>query len=149
MTMFYEFIASSGWSSATPGHGLMVIVGLIMILLAIIRRYEPLLLVPMGFGVILGNIPMPGGEGHGVYDEGSVLYYIYFGVKEGIFPALIFLGIGAMTDFSAMFSAPRLVLLGAAAQIGIFVTMIGAMAIGFTPEESGAIAIIGLSLIHI
>ncbi len=143
MTMFYEFIASSGWSSATPGHGLMVIVGLIMILLAIIRRYEPLLLVPMGFGVILGNIPMPGGEGHGVYNEGSVLYYIYFGVKEGIFPALIFLGIGAMTDFSAMFSAPRLVLLGAAAQIGIFVTMIGAMAIGFTPEESGAIAIIG------
>ena len=83
------------------------------------------------------------GDGHGVYDEGSVLYYIYFGVREGVFPPLIFLGIGAMTDFSAMLSNPRLVLLGAAAQIGIFLTLLGAMAIGFTPSESGAIAIIG------
>ena len=79
----------------------------------------------------------------GVYDKGSVLYYIYFGVSQGVFPPLIFLGIGAMTDFSTMLSNPRLVLLGAAAQTGIFLTLIGALYLGFTPAESGAIGIIG------
>jgi oxaloacetate decarboxylase beta subunit len=78
-----------------------------------------------------------------VYDEGSVLNYLYFGVRQGVYPPLIFLGIGAMTDFSAMLSNPRLVLLGAAAQIGIFLTLIGALYLGFTPEEAGAIGIIG------
>jgi len=143
MTILYDFLSASGLASATWGHAVMILIGLVMIVLAIVRRYEPLLLVPIGFGIMLGNIPMMEGDGHGVYDEGSVLYYIYFGVKEGVFPPLIFLGIGAMTDFSAMLSNPRLVLLGAAAQIGIFLTLLGAMAIGFTPAESGAIAIIG------
>ena len=143
MTILYDFLSASGLASATWGHAVMILIGLVMIVLAIVRRYEPLLLVPIGFGIMLGNIPMMEGDGHGVYDEGSVLYYIYFGVREGIFPPLIFLGIGAMTDFSAMLSNPRLVLLGAAAQIGIFLTLLGAMAIGFTPAESGAIAIIG------
>ncbi|MXX04999.1 MAG: sodium ion-translocating decarboxylase subunit beta [Gemmatimonadetes bacterium] len=143
MTILYDFLSASGLAAATWGHAVMILIGMVMIGLAIIRRYEPLLLVPIGFGIMLGNIPMMEGDGHGVYDEGSVLYYIYFGVREGVFPPLIFLGIGAMTDFSAMLSNPRLVLLGAAAQIGIFLTLLGAMAIGFTPAESGAIAIIG------
>lgn len=143
MNILYDFLSGSGLAAATPGHGVMILIGLAMIFLAITRRYEPLLLVPIGFGIVLGNIPMLEGDSHGVYDKGSVLYYIYFGVKEGIFPPLIFLGIGAMTDFSAMLSNPRLVLLGAAAQIGIFLTLLGAMAFGFTPAESGAIAIIG------
>lgn len=143
MTILYDFLSASGLAAATWGHAVMVLIGMVMIVLAIVRRYEPLLLVPIGFGIMLGNIPMMEGDGHGVYDEGSVLYYIYFGVREGVFPPLIFLGIGAMTDFSAMLSNPRLVLLGAAAQIGIFLTLLGAMAIGFSPAESGAIAIIG------
>ncbi len=143
MTILYDFLSASGLASATWGHGVMILIGVVMILLAVARRYEPLLLVPIGFGIMLGNIPMMEGGGQGVYDEGSVLYYIYFGVREGVFPPLIFLGIGAMTDFSAMLSNPRLVLLGAAAQVGIFLTLLGAMAIGFTPAESGAIAIIG------
>lgn len=143
MTILYDFLSASGLAAATWGHGVMILIGVVMIMLAIARRYEPLLLVPIGFGIMLGNIPLMEGDGHGVYDEGSVLYYIYFGVREGVFPPLIFLGIGAMTDFSAMLSSPRLVLLGAAAQIGIFLTLLGAMAIGFTPAESGAIAIIG------
>lgn len=143
MTILYDFLSASGLAAATWGHGVMILIGAVMIMLAITRRYEPLLLVPIGFGIMLGNIPMMEGDGHGVYDEGSALYYIYSGVREGVFPPLIFLGIGAMTDFSAMLSNPRLVLLGAAAQIGIFLTLLGAMAIGFTPAESGAIAIIG------
>ena len=143
MTILYDFLSASGLAAATWGHAVMILIGMVMVFLAIVRRYEPLLLVPIGFGIMLGNIPMMEGDGHGVYDEGSVLYYIYFGVREGVFPPLIFLGIGAMTDFSAMLSNPRLVLLGAAAQIGIFLTLLGAMAIGFTPAESGAIAIIG------
>ena len=143
MTILYDFLSASGLAAATWGHGVMILIGIVMIVLAIARRYEPLLLVPIGFGIMLGNIPMMEGDGHGVYDEGSALYYIYAGVREGVFPPLIFLGIGAMTDFSAMLSNPRLVLLGAAAQIGIFLTLLGAMAVGFTPAESGAIAIIG------
>ena len=143
MTILYDFLSASGLAAATWGHGVMILIGAVMIMLAITRRYEPLLLVPIGFGIMLGNIPMMEGDGHGVYDEGSALYYIYSGVREGVFPPLIFLGIGAMTDFSAMLSNPRLVLLGGAAQIGIFLTLLGAMAIGFTPAESGAIAIIG------
>lgn len=143
MTILYDFLSASGLAAATWGHAVMVLIGMVMVYLAIARRYEPLLLVPIGFGILLGNIPMVEGNGHGVYDEGSVLYYIYFGVREGVFPPLIFLGIGAMTDCSAMLSNPRLVLLGAAAQIGIFLTLLGALAIGFTPAESGAIAIIG------
>jgi len=93
--------------------------------------------------VIVGNIPLIEGMGVGVYDPGSVLYYIYFGVSQGVFPPLIFLGIGAMTDFSTMLSNPKLVLLGAAAQMGIFLTLIGSLYLGFAPAEAGAIGIIG------
>ncbi len=122
---------------------IMIAVGLFFIFLAIKYDYEPLLLIPIGVGIILGNIPFLAGYKIGVYEEGSVLNYLYFGVKQGIYPPLIFLGIGAMTDFSSLISNPKLFLLGAAAQVGIFATFLGAMYLGFDLKESGAIAIIG------
>ncbi|EAT16797.1 sodium ion-translocating decarboxylase subunit beta [Desulfuromonas acetoxidans] len=143
MEMFSQFINGTGFVSLSWGNLIMLIIGIIFITLAIIKDYEPLLLVPIGFGVLVGNIPPVAGMALSVYDDGSVLRYIYYGVSEGIYPPLIFLGIGAMTDFSAMLSNPKLVLLGAAAQVGIFLTLIGALALGFTPQEAGAIGIIG------
>ncbi len=141
---FYEF---TGVPNATPGHLIMVIIGIFFIFLAIKYNYEPLLLIPIGFGIIIGNIPFFQAEGFnlklGIYEEGSVLSYLYFGVRQGIYPPLIFLGIGAMTDFSSLISNPKLMILGAAAQIGIFLTFLGALILGFTPAESGAIGIIG------
>ena len=125
------------------GNVVMIVIGMIFIYLAISKHYEPLLLVPIGFGVIVGNIPSVAGMELSVYDEGSVLRYLYLGVEKGIYPPLIFLGIGAMTDFSTMLSNPRLVLLGAAAQVGVFLTFLGALVLGFTPQEAGAIGIIG------
>ncbi|MFT5369724.1 MAG: sodium ion-translocating decarboxylase beta subunit [Candidatus Latescibacterota bacterium] len=143
MEILVEFLGTTGFANLTFGNVLMIIIGIVFINLAITKHYEPLLLVPIGFGVVVGNIPSIASMALGVYDEGSVLRYIYFGVTSGLFPPLIFLGIGAMTDFSTMLSNPKLILLGAAAQIGIFLTLIGAMYLGFTPEEAAAIAIIG------
>jgi carboxybiotin decarboxylase len=143
MDTLLQFLPTTGFAGMTVGNAVMIGVGLVFISLAIVKDYEPLLLVPIGFGIVLGNIPYVAGMPLGVYDEGSVLYYLYFGVKQGIFPPLIFLGIGAMTDFSTMLSNPKLVLLGGAAQIGIFLTLIGALWLGFTPMEAGAIGIIG------
>lgn len=125
------------------GNLLMIVVGCIFISLAIIKHYEPLLLLPIGFGCVVGNIPAIPSMVVDVYDEGSVLWYLYQGVDRGIYPPLIFLGIGAMTDFSTMLSNPRLVLLGAAAQVGIFLTILGALCLGFSPAEAGSIGIIG------
>ncbi|MDH3976063.1 MAG: sodium ion-translocating decarboxylase subunit beta [Deltaproteobacteria bacterium] len=143
MDIFLQFLGTTAFATMTMGNFIMIIIGIIFVTLAIRKDYEPLLLVPIGFGVIVGNIPPIPGMGLSVYDEGSVLRYIYFGVSQGIFPPLIFLGIGAMTDFSTMLSNPKLVLLGAAAQIGIFLTLLGALFLGFSPAESGAIGIIG------
>ncbi|WP_282756484.1 sodium ion-translocating decarboxylase subunit beta [Desulfuromonas thiophila] len=143
MELFCGFVADSGLAHLGWGHLAMILIGLLFIALAIIKDYEPLLLVPIGFGILLGNVPAAAGMAVGVYDPGSVLSYLYFGVSQGIYPPLIFLGIGAMTDFSAMLSNPRLVLLGAAAQIGIFLTLAGALLLGFSPQEAGAIGIIG------
>ena len=143
MDIFSSFLTTTAISTMTWGNALMIVIGIIFISLAIIKDYEPLLLLPIGFGVVVGNIPFVQGMSLSVYDEGSVLSYIYLGVSHGIYPPLIFLGIGAMTDFSTMLSNPKLVLLGAAAQIGIFLTFIGALFLGFTPSESGAIGIIG------
>jgi sodium ion-translocating decarboxylase beta subunit len=143
MTILSEFLKTTGVANISTGNLIMIAIGMIFIGLAIRKDYEPLLLLPIGFGCIVGNIPPVAGMSVGVYDEGSVLSYIYYGVSQGIFPPLIFLGIGAMTDFSTMLSNPRLVLLGAAAQMGIFLTLIGALYLGFTPAESGAIGIIG------
>ena len=143
MEILLEFLSTTAVANMSRGNLLMIFIGAIFISLAIRKDYEPLLLLPIGFGCIVGNLPSISSMAIGVYDQGSVLYYIYFGVSQGIFPPLIFLGIGAMTDFSIMLSSPRLVLLGAAAQTGIFLTLIGALYLGFTPAESGAIGIIG------
>ncbi len=142
-----KFLSFTGFRNATPGHIIMIIVGLVFIYLAIKYDYEPLLLIPIGVGVILGNVPFfQDGDVNlqvGIYQEGSVLNYLYYGVVKGIYPPLIFLGIGAMTDFSSLISNPRLMLLGAAAQVGIFLTFIGAIYLGFNMPEAGAIGIIG------
>jgi oxaloacetate decarboxylase beta subunit len=142
-----KFYSYTGFRNATPGNIIMILVGLVFIFLAIKYDYEPLLLIPIGTGVIIGNVPFfqDGGINLqlGIYQEGSVLNYLYFGVVKGIYPPLIFLGIGAMTDFSSLISNPRLMLLGAAAQVGIFLTFIGALYLGFNMPEAGAIGIIG------
>ncbi len=142
-----KFWNSTGFYNLTQ-HGnilnlIMIVVGLFFVFLAIRYDYEPLLLVPIGLGVVVGNIPFPPGFAIGIYEDGSVLNFLYAGVRYGIYPPLIFLGIGAMTDFSSLISNPKLFLLGAAAQVGIFATFIGAIYLGFTPEEAGAIGIIG------
>lgn len=138
-----QFFDYSGFANCEPGNLIMIVVGLLFITLAIVKEYEPMLLIPIGFGIILGNIPFTDGLQVGVYENGSVLNYLYFGVLKGVYPPLIFLGIGAMTDFSALISNPKLILIGAAAQGGIFAAYAAALALGFTPMEAGAIGIIG------
>ncbi len=140
-----QFIRFTGFANITIGHAVMILIGILFIYLAIKKEYEPLLLVPIGFGIILGNIPFVENVGLqiGLYENGSVLNYLYFGVLKGIYPPLIFLGIGAMTDFSALLSNPKLMLLGAAAQIGIFLTFMAALALGFDVNQAAAIGIIG------
>lgn len=141
---FYEF---SGFANVTWKHLVMMLVGFFFIFLAIKYDFEPLLLIPIGFGILIGNIPMFQAVDFnlklGVYEPGSVLNFLYQGVVQGWYPPLIFLGLGAMTDFSSLISNPKLMLLGAAAQIGIFLTFLGAIYLGFAPPEAGAIGIIG------
>lgn len=143
MDILQNFLGTTGFALMTWGNLIMIVVGIIFITLAVVKNYEPLLLLPIGFGAIVGNIPSIASMPLGVYDVGSVLSYIYYGVMKGVFPPLIFLGIGAMTDFSTMLANPKLILLGAAAQIGIFATLIGALYLGFSPEQASAIGIIG------
>lgn len=142
-----QFFSFTSFVNITWGHVIMMIVGLVFIYLAIKYDYEPLLLVPIGTGILIGNIPFLQSETInlqvGLYQQGSVLNYLYQGVILGIYPPLIFLGIGAMTDFSSLISNPKLMLLGAAAQIGIFATYLGALALGFAPQEAASIGIIG------
>ncbi len=126
-----------------PGNLIMILAGIVFIYLGIKKEFEPLLLVPIGFGIILGNMPFAAGSGIGIYEgptessNGSVLWYLYQGVTTGVYPPLIFLGIGAMTDFSSLIAQPRLILLGAAAQFGIFSTLFGAVWLGSTIPQLG------------
>ncbi|MBC8277434.1 MAG: sodium ion-translocating decarboxylase subunit beta [FCB group bacterium] len=146
MEIFFDFLKYTGFVQPDVWKNLiMIVIGMFFMYLAIKKDYEPLLLVPIGFGIILGNIPfmMDAGLRIGIYESGSVLNYLYYGVAQGIYPPLIFLGIGSITDFSALLSNPKLVLLGAAAQVGIFLTLMGALALGFTAKEAAAIGIIG------
>ena len=142
---FQRFWEYTGFANATPENFVMLAVGLLFIWLAIKKIFEPLLLVPIGFGILVGNNPfkLDAGLEVGIYEQGSVLNILYDGVSAGWYPPLIFLGIGAMTDFSALIANPKLMLIGAAAQFGIFGAYIVAMAIGFAPDQAGAIAIIG------
>ena len=135
----------TGFANAEAGHFIMILFGLVFIYLAITKEYEPLLLIPIGFGILVGNIPFNEAANLqvGIYEEGSVLNILYQGVVKGWYPPLIFLGIGAMTDFSALIANPKLILVGAAAQFGIFGAYIIALQMGFAPNEAGAIGIIG------
>lgn len=139
-----EFLTYTGFANVTGGHLIMIVVGLIFLFLAVKFEFEPMLLIPIGFGILIGNIPFKEvGLELGVYEEGSVLNILYQGVLKGWYPPLIFLGIGAMTDFSALISNPKLILVGAAAQFGIFGAYIIALQLGFDPSQAAAIGIIG------
>ena len=138
-----QFWQYTGFANVAWQNIAMIAIGIAFITVAIIKEWEPLLLIPIGFGMIIGNIPMFPGLNIGIYENGSVLNTLYQGVRMGWYPPLIFLGIGAMTDFSALISQPRLILIGAAAQMGIFGAYLLAMAFGFAPNEAGAIGIIG------
>ena len=140
LQQFWQF---TGFANCQWQNLVMIAIGIFFITIAILKEWEPLLLVPIGFGMIIGNIPMFPGLNIGIYEDGSVLNTLYQGVRMGWYPPLIFLGIGAMTDFSALISQPRLILIGAAAQMGIFGAYLLALAFGFAPNEAGAIGIIG------
>lgn len=135
---------STGLYNFTLGQAFMMLVGFLLLFLAIKKGFEPLLLLPIGFGAILSNIPVAG-----IAEEGGLLYYLYFGIKTGVFPLLIFMGVGAMTDFGPMLANPKTLLLGAAAQFGIFASLLGALALNiipgleFTLKDAAAIGIIG------
>ena len=128
----------SGFSAFTMGNGIMILVGLVLLYMAIVKEFEPLLLGPIAFGCILANFPRTG-----FLEEPGLMQAIHYGIANEIFPPLIFLGIGAMTDFGPLLARPVTLLLGAAAQIGVFVALVGAMLLGFTVQEAGAIGIIG------
>jgi len=145
-----KFIESMGFTAVTGGQVIMLIVSLVLLYLAIERKFEPLLLLPIGFGMFLANLPLAGlmAEPVGTFGKegfqaGGLLYYLYMGVKLGIYPPLIFMGVGAMTDFGPLIANPVSILLGAAAQFGIFAVFIGAALLGFTGPESASIGIIG------
>jgi len=135
---------STGIYNFTAGQAFMMLVGFLLLFLAIKKGFEPLLLLPIGFGAILSNIPVAG-----ISQEGGLLYFLYYGIKLGIFPLLIFMGVGAMTDFGPMLANPKTLLLGAAAQFGIFASLLGALALNavpgleFTLRDAAAIGIIG------
>ena len=133
-----DFISLTGFSSLGYGDVLMLAISCLLLYLAIQKGFEPLLLVPIGFGMLLSNLPLTG-----IFEEGGLIRYFYFGVKAGVFPPLIFMGIGALTDFGPLLANPKTLLLGAAAQFGIFATLLGSIFLGFNLSEAGAIGIIG------
>ncbi len=138
------FVQSTGYLNMGLGQFLMIIIASILLYLAVVKEYEPLLLVPISFGMLLVNLPLGGLMAAGKDGQvGGLLYYLYQGVKLGIYPPIIFMGVGAWTDFGPMIAQPKTALLGAAAQFGIFATIFGAIALGFSPAEAGAIGIIG------
>ena len=140
LAQFWEY---TGFANCNFQYLIMIFFGLLFLYLGIKKEWEPMLLVPIGFGILIGNIPLFQGLKVSVYEEGSVLNILYQGVKQGFYPPLIFLGIGAMTDFSALISNPKLLLIGAAAQFGIFGAYAISLAFGFDPAQAGAIGIIG------
>lgn len=131
-------LAQSGFAGLTTGNLIMLVVGLVLLYLAIGKGFEPLLLVPIAFGCVLVNLPLSG-----IMDEGGFLYYVFFGTQHEIYPVIIFMGIGALTDFAPLLANPITFLLGAAAQLGVFIALFGAMMLGFSVQEAASIAIIG------
>jgi oxaloacetate decarboxylase beta subunit len=142
--MPYKNMGRVGFAALTWQHGVMIAVACVLIYLAIVKKFEPLLLLPIAFGVLLANLPLTGLMGAPTGETaGGLLYYLYQGVKLGIYPSLIFLGIGAMTDFGPLIARPTSLLLGAGAQFGISIAFMIAIALGFVPAAAAAIAIIG------
>ena len=143
-TKLVDFLTYTGFANVEWANIIMIAVGAFFIWLAIKKDFEPLLLIPIGLGIILGNIPFKdAGLEIGLYEDNSVLNIFYQGVRLGWYPPLVFLGIGAMTDFSALIANPKLMLIGAAAQFGIFGAYMVALALGFEPNQAAGIAIIG------
>ncbi len=138
-----DFWLFTGFANCEPGNLVMLLVGIFFVWLAIKKNFEPLLLVPIGFGMLIGNIPFQTGMEIGIYEEGSVLNILYNGVEKGWYPPLVFLGVGAMTDFSALLANPKLMIIGACAQFGIFGAYMLALLCGFDPLSAGCVAIIG------
>ncbi len=144
MDLLVDFIRSTGYLNMQLNQVFMVVVACVLLYLGIAKKYEPLLLVPISFGVLLVNLPLGGlMEPETAGEVGGLLYYLSLGLELGIYPPLIFLGVGAMTDFGPLIANPVTLLLGAAAQFGIFLTFLGAMFLGFSAPEAGAIGIIG------
>jgi len=143
--LLISFLTNTGYYFISQDfrYILMILVGCLFLYLGVAKKYEPLLLVPIAFGIIVGNIPFFKGFGIGIYENNSVFHYLYFGVTSGVYPSIVFLGLGAMTDFSSLLAQPKLMLLGAAAQMGVFFTLLGALFLGFLPKEAASIAIIG------
>jgi sodium ion-translocating decarboxylase beta subunit len=150
----HDLLVSTGFVTLTIQQGIMLMISFILLYLAIVKGFEPLLLMPIAFGMLLANLPHTGlmvpptteidaVTGREQTAVGGLLWYLYQGVKLGIYPPLIFLGVGAMTDFGPLIANPKTLLLGAAAQLGIFSTFIGALYLGFNPQEAGSIGIIG------
>ncbi|HEC93530.1 MAG TPA: sodium ion-translocating decarboxylase subunit beta, partial [Candidatus Atribacteria bacterium] len=133
-----SLFAFSGFNELSWGNIIMIMVGGVLLYFAIVKKCEPLLLLPIGFGAILVNLPLTG-----IMEEGGLLYFISFGIKHEIFPCLIFMGIGAMTDFGPLLANPITFLLGAAAQVGVFISLVGAVLLGFNIREAASIGIIG------
>ena len=133
-----ELLEASGFAALTWQNIAMILVSFVLFYLAIVKKFEPLLLLPISFGMFLVNLPLAG-----LMDEGGIIYLMSYGVKSNLFPCLVFMGVGAMTDFSPLIANPISLLLGAAAQLGIYVAFIFATQIGFTPAEAAAIGIIG------
>jgi oxaloacetate decarboxylase beta subunit len=140
METITDILVNSGFGQVQWQQLVMLLISMVLIYLAVAKGYEPLLLLPIAFGMLLANLP---GANLSSYSEGSLIYYLYQGVKMGIYPPLIFLGIGCMTDFGPLIANPKSFLLGAAAQGGIFLTFFGALALGFNPQQAGSIGIIG------
>ena len=140
--IFTGLVQKSGFAQMTWGQAIMLALACVLLYLAIVKKFEPLLLVPIAFGMLLANLPGAGLEAKAASETG-LFYFLYKGVSLNIYPPLIFMGVGAMTDFGPLIANPRSLLLGAAAQLGIFITFIGALLLGFTPAEAGAIGIIG------
>ncbi len=142
---------SSGFAALTWQHLVMIAVACVLIYLAIAKKFEPMLLLPIAFGVLLVNLPLTGlmSEPITSSDSGGLLYYLYLGVKKGIYPSLIFLGIGAMTDFGPLIARPTSLFIGAGAQLGIAIAFLMATALGFVPQAAASIAIIGQSSVSV
>ncbi len=157
MQALLDFFKTTGYYAISWQQALMILVSCVLLYLAIVKKFEPLLLVPIAFGMLLANLPLAGlmdgptmvkdllADGSAVerVQPGGLLYYLYQGVKLGVYPPLIFLGVGAMTDFGPLIANPKTILLGAAAQLGIFTTFLGALLLGFNPQEAASIGIIG------